>query len=61
MDKFDYSKAVEELEQLAQKIEDPSTGIEAADEMVRQSRKLIELCRDFLRSVRDAVEDGGNL
>ena len=42
---FDYAKAVEELEAIAVKVEDPETGIDDIDKYIRRSDELIEACR----------------
>lgn len=57
MDKFDYKKAVDELEKIAVKVEDPSTGLDDIDKYVRRSSELIAFCRAYLRTVRDKVEN----
>ena len=54
--KFDYSKAIEELEAIAAKVEDPKTGIEDIDKYIKRSEDLISACRDYLRGVREKVE-----
>ena len=54
--KFDYSKAIEELEAIAAKVEDPKTGIEDIDKYIKRSEELISSCRDYLRGVREKVE-----
>ena len=59
---FDYSKAIEELEAIAAKVEDPKTGIEDIDKYIRRSEELISACRDYLRGVREKVDSmSGNL
>ena len=55
-EKFDYSKAIEELEAIAAKVEDPKTGIEDIDKYIKRSEELISACRDYLRGVREKVE-----
>ena len=55
-DKFDYAKAVEELEAIAAKAEDPETGIEDIDRCIRRSQELIEACRAYLRGAREKLE-----
>ena len=35
MKQFDYAKAVEELEMIAAKVEDPQTGIEDIDRYIK--------------------------
>ena len=54
--KFDYSKAIEELEAIAAKVEDPKTGIEDIDKYIKRSEELISACREYLRGVREKVE-----
>ena len=54
--KFDYTKAIEELEAIAAKVEDPKTGIDDIDKYIRRSEELISACRDYLRGVREKVE-----
>ena len=55
--KFDYKEAMARLEAIAAKIEDPSTGLDEIDAYVRQSDELIAGCREYLRTVRETVED----
>lgn len=60
--KFDYSKAIEELEAIAAKVEDPNTVIEDIDKYIKRSEELISACRDYLRGVREKVDAmSGNL
>jgi exodeoxyribonuclease VII small subunit len=54
--KFEYSKAIEELEAIAAKVEDPKTGIEDIDKYIKRSEELISACREYLRGVREKVE-----
>lgn len=56
MEKFDYNKAVEELESIAAKVEDPQTGIDDIDKYIKRSEELISACREYLRGVREKVE-----
>ena len=56
MDKFDYGKALEELEEIARKVEDPATGLDETDALVRRSTSLIEACRAYLRGVRESMD-----
>ena len=57
MERFDYNKAVEELESIAAKVEDPDTGIDDIDRYIRRSEELIEACRAYLRGVREKLND----
>ena len=52
---FEYSKAVEELEAIAAKVEDPSTGIGDIDKYMKRSQELIEACRAYLRGARSVI------
>jgi exodeoxyribonuclease VII small subunit len=54
--KFEYGKAIEELEAIAAKVEDPKTGIEDIDKYIKRSEELISACREYLRGVREKVE-----
>jgi len=56
MEKFDYKEAVRELESIAAKVEDPSTGLDDIDMYVKRSKELIAACRAYLRTVRDKVD-----
>ena len=55
-EEFDYKKAVEELEAIAAKVEDPSTGIGDIDKYMKRSQQLIEACRAYLRGAREALD-----
>ena len=56
MNMFDYNKAIEELEQIALKVEDPSSSIEEIDKYLARTRELAEACRAYLRSAREKVD-----
>lgn len=56
-EKFDYSKAVAELEQIAAKVEDPQTSLDDIGALVKRSKELIGKCREYLRSVRESIEE----
>lgn len=56
MKQFDYQKAVAELEEIAAKVEDPSTGIGDIDRYVRRTEELVAGCRGYLRGVRDKID-----
>ena len=55
-EKFEYSKAIEELEAMAAKVEDPQTGIGDIDKYMKRSQELIEACRAYLRGAREKLE-----
>lgn len=55
-EKFDYAKAIEELEAIAAKVEDPKTAIEDIDKYIKRSEELISACRDYLRGVREKID-----
>ena len=54
---FDYANAVAELEEIAARVEDPQTGIGDIDRYIRRSEELIGACRDYLRGVRETLEN----
>ena len=53
---FDYQKAIEELEAMAAKVEDPQTGIGDIDKYMKRSQELLEACRAYLRGVREKLQ-----
>ena len=55
-EKFDYAKAMEELEAIAAKVEDPKTGIEDIDKYIKRSQDLVSACRDYLRGAREKLD-----
>ena len=55
MKEFDYTKAIEELEAIAAKVEDPSIGIGDIDKYMKRSQELIEACRAYLRGAREGL------
>ena len=44
-EKFDYNKALAELEEIAKKVENPETKLEEIDALVARSKALISACR----------------
>ena len=54
--KFDYAKAIEELDQIAAKVENPETKLDDIDALVVRSKELLKQCRDYLRSVKDKID-----
>lgn len=56
-ERFDYAKAMAELEGIATRIEDPKTSLDEIGGLVTRSNELIGQCRDYLRSVRESIED----
>ncbi|MBP5720877.1 MAG: exodeoxyribonuclease VII small subunit [Bacteroidales bacterium] len=59
MEKFDYSKAMAELEQIAARVEDPSTGLDDIDKLIKRSEELISGCRAYLRTAREKADSIG--
>ena len=57
-DKFDYDKALAELEAIAARVEDPATPLDDIGSLVERSKVLVKNCREYLRSVRESVETG---
>ena len=56
MKDFDYNKAVAELEKIAARVEDPATGLDEIERLIKQSDELIGRCREYLRTVRQTTE-----
>lgn len=56
-EQFDYTKAVEELDGIAAKIEDPKTSLDDIGALVSRSKVLIKECRKYLRSVRESIQE----
>lgn len=55
-EEFDYKKAVEELEAIAAKVEDPQTGIGDIEKYMKRSKELLDSCRSYLRGQRDLLD-----
>ena len=55
-EQFDYAKAMEELEAIAAKVEDPKTGIEDIDKYIKRSEELVSACREYLRGAREKLD-----
>lgn len=60
MENFDYSKAIEELEKLALKVEDPSTGLDDIEAYIKRSDELVSKCKEYLRSMREQITNINN-
>jgi len=56
MENFDYLEAIKRLEEIAGKVEDPATGLEAIDKYLKEADALVEKCRAYLRTVREKVD-----
>jgi len=56
MKEFDYDKAIANLEEIALKVEDPTTGLDEIDALLKSSSELIAECRKYLRTARETVE-----
>ena len=57
MEEFDYAKALEELERIAEKVDDPSTAIDDIDKYIRRSDELVGKCREYLRTLRTKTDN----
>lgn len=55
-EEFDYRAAVEELEAIAKKVEEPQTGVDDIDRYIRRSEELVQACRKYLRGVRENLD-----
>ena len=55
-EKFDYAKAVAELEKIAAEVEDPATKLDDIDALVARSNGLLKACRAYLRTVKERID-----
>lgn len=55
-EKFDYAKAIAELEEIARKVENPETKLDDIDVLVVRSKELLKQCREYLRTVKDRID-----
>ena len=55
-EKFDYAKAVKQLEEIAAKVEDPATRLDDIDALVGRSKELLKQCREYLRTVKEKID-----
>lgn len=54
-DKFDYTAAMDRIEKLINKIEDPQIGIDEMKSDMAEAKRLIAACREYLRSERESL------
>ena len=55
-EKFDYAKAIQELEEIAAKVENPETRLDDINALVERSKELVKQCREYLRTVKDTID-----
>ena len=55
-EKFDYAKAIAELEAIAAKVENPETKLDDIDVLVGRSKELLKQCKDYLRTVKEKID-----
>jgi len=55
-EKFDYAKAIAQLEEIAAKVENPETKLDDIDALVNRSNQLLKACRAYLRTVKDKID-----
>lgn len=53
---FDYASAIEELEKIVSKVEDPMTGIGDIDKYITRADELVRSCRTYLRTAREKTD-----
>ena len=53
---FDYAKAIAQLEEIAEKVENPETRLDDIDALVGRSKELLGQCREYLRTVKDKID-----
>lgn len=57
MDDFNYKDALEELDRIARKVEDPATALDDIDKLIARSDELIASCRAYLRTARERLDE----
>ncbi len=57
MDGFNYKDALEELDRIARKVEDPATALDDIDKLIARSDELIAACRAYLRTARERLDE----
>ena len=57
MDDFNYKDALEELDRIARKVEDPATALDDIDKLIARSDELIAACRAYLRTARERMDE----
>lgn len=55
-EKFDYGKAMAELEEISRRVDDPATSLDDIGGLVKRSKELVKACREYLRTVRESIE-----
>lgn len=55
--KFDYTKAIAELDEIVAKVENPETSLDDIGALVKRSKELVKSCREYLRSVRESIDE----
>ena len=56
MKNFDYIEALDRLDKMAARIEDPATGLPEIEKLLKESSELVEACRQYLRNLREGWE-----
>lgn len=55
-EKFDYAKAIAELDEIAAKVENPETKLDDIDALVGRSKELLKQCKDYLKTVKEKID-----
>ncbi len=55
--KFNYKNALEEIEQIVQKIETEEVEVDELTDLVKKAAELIKLCKTKLRNTGSELED----
>ena len=56
MKNISYEKALEELQQIVQQLEENAVSIDDITEKTKRAAELIRFCKEQLRAAEDAVE-----
>lgn len=53
---FDYNKSVKAVEALIARVEDPATGVEESEKLIKEASGLLEKCYAWLRTERENLK-----
>jgi exodeoxyribonuclease VII small subunit len=53
---FNYSKAIQELDEIAKKVEDPGMKLEEMEALIVKTKSLVEKCHNYLRSAQETID-----
>ena len=52
-----YKEKVERLKELEAMVKDPELSLDKADDILKETEKLVKECRNYLRGVEDKLQE----